>query len=103
MTCRHDDVVWIGVFHRRNVLSISTGIEDIGGLKWDLALCLLAVWVICFFCIWKGVKSTEKYVCDDPCVLLPGFWGFLFLQAATGQAYKHPTLTATEAKWVCLI
>lgn len=45
---------------RRNVLSISSGIEDVGPLKWDLALCLLAVWVICFFCIWKGVKSTGK-------------------------------------------
>uniref|UniRef100_A0A8C6WU68 Transporter n=1 Tax=Neogobius melanostomus TaxID=47308 RepID=A0A8C6WU68_9GOBI len=49
-------------FWERNVLSISTGIEDIGTLKWDLALCLLAVWVICFFCIWKGVKSTGKVV-----------------------------------------
>uniref|UniRef100_A0A671YH26 Transporter n=2 Tax=Sparus aurata TaxID=8175 RepID=A0A671YH26_SPAAU len=49
-------------FWERNVLSISTGIEDIGPLKWDLALCLLAVWVICFFCIWKGVKSTGKVV-----------------------------------------
>ncbi|MEQ2202925.1 Sodium- and chloride-dependent taurine transporter, partial [Xenoophorus captivus] len=47
-------------FWERNVLSLSTGIEDIGTLKWDLALCLLAVWVICFFCIWKGVKSTGK-------------------------------------------
>lgn len=47
-------------FRRRNVLSISSGIEDIGPLKWDLALCLLAVWIICFFCIWKGVKSTGK-------------------------------------------
>lgn len=47
-------------FRRRNVLSISNGIEDIGPLKWDLALCLLAVWIICFFCIWKGVKSTGK-------------------------------------------
>lgn len=46
--------------HRRNVLSISDGIEDVGHIKWDLALCLLAVWVICFFCIWKGVKSTGK-------------------------------------------
>ncbi|XP_077368964.1 sodium- and chloride-dependent taurine transporter-like isoform X2 [Festucalex cinctus] len=49
-------------FWERNVLSISSGIEDIGPLKWDLALCLLAVWVICFFCIWKGVKSTGKVV-----------------------------------------
>ena len=45
---------------RRNVLSLSSGIEDLGPLKWDLALCLLAVWVVCFFCIWKGVKSTGK-------------------------------------------
>lgn len=45
---------------RHNVLGITNGIEDIGPVKWDLALCLLLVWVICFFCIWKGVKSTGK-------------------------------------------
>ncbi|XP_062317326.1 solute carrier family 6 member 6b isoform X1 [Osmerus eperlanus] len=49
-------------FWERNVLSISSGIDDLGPVKWDLALCLLAVWVICFFCIWKGVKSTGKVV-----------------------------------------
>lgn len=52
--------VCLWIVYRRNVLTISTGIDDIGSLKWDLALCLLAVWVICFFCIWKGVKSTGK-------------------------------------------
>ncbi|KAA0712419.1 Sodium- and chloride-dependent taurine transporter [Triplophysa tibetana] len=49
-------------FWERNVLSISDGIEDMGHVKWDLALCLFAMWVICFFCIWKGVKSTGKVV-----------------------------------------
>ncbi|XP_063076572.1 solute carrier family 6 member 6a isoform X2 [Engraulis encrasicolus] len=49
-------------FWEHNVLSISSGIDDIGPIKWDLAMCLLAVWVICFFCIWKGVKSTGKVV-----------------------------------------
>ncbi|KAL7884648.1 hypothetical protein AOLI_G00074180 [Acnodon oligacanthus] len=49
-------------FWERNVLSLSPGIDEVGELKWDLALCLLAVWVICFFCIWKGVKSTGKVV-----------------------------------------
>ncbi|KAL1021563.1 hypothetical protein UPYG_G00014850 [Umbra pygmaea] len=49
-------------FWERNVLSISSGIDDVGSLKWDLALCLLAVWIVCFFCIWKGVKSTGKVV-----------------------------------------
>uniref|UniRef100_A0AAR2IWS2 Transporter n=1 Tax=Pygocentrus nattereri TaxID=42514 RepID=A0AAR2IWS2_PYGNA len=47
-------------FWERNVLSISDGIDNVGPVKWDLALCLLGVWVICFFCIWKGVKSTGK-------------------------------------------
>uniref|UniRef100_A0AAR2K403 Transporter n=1 Tax=Pygocentrus nattereri TaxID=42514 RepID=A0AAR2K403_PYGNA len=51
-------------FWERNVLSLSSGIDEVGELKWDLALCLLAVWVICFFCIWKGVKSTGKVWID---------------------------------------
>uniref|UniRef100_A0A673A9K0 Transporter n=1 Tax=Sphaeramia orbicularis TaxID=375764 RepID=A0A673A9K0_9TELE len=50
------------VCFRHNVLGITSGIEEIGPIKWDLALCLLLVWVICFFCIWKGVKSTGKVV-----------------------------------------
>ncbi|XP_062854848.1 solute carrier family 6 member 6a [Trichomycterus rosablanca] len=49
-------------FWERNVLSLSSGIDEAGELKWDLALCLLAVWVVCFFCIWKGVKTTGKVV-----------------------------------------
>ncbi|XP_032892836.1 sodium- and chloride-dependent taurine transporter [Amblyraja radiata] len=49
-------------FWERKVLGLSPGIEDIGELKWELALCLLAAWVICFFCIWKGVRSTGKVV-----------------------------------------
>ncbi|XP_030061381.1 sodium- and chloride-dependent taurine transporter isoform X2 [Microcaecilia unicolor] len=49
-------------FWERKVLGLSTGIEDTGVVKWDLALCLLLVWVICFFCVWKGVRSTGKVV-----------------------------------------
>lgn len=49
-------------FWEHNVLGITSGIEEMGSIKWDLALCLLLVWVICFFCIWKGVKSTGKVV-----------------------------------------
>lgn len=45
---------------RRRVLAISDGIEHVGNLRWELALCLLAAWTICYFCIWKGTKSTGK-------------------------------------------
>uniref|UniRef100_G1QMK3 Transporter n=1 Tax=Nomascus leucogenys TaxID=61853 RepID=G1QMK3_NOMLE len=43
-------------------LGITSGIHDLGALRWELALCLLLAWVICYFCIWKGVKSTNKVV-----------------------------------------
>uniref|UniRef100_A0A2K5Y720 Transporter n=1 Tax=Mandrillus leucophaeus TaxID=9568 RepID=A0A2K5Y720_MANLE len=49
-------------FWERRVLSITSGIHDLGALRWELALCLLLAWVICYFCIWKGVKSTGKVV-----------------------------------------
>ncbi|XP_068507552.1 sodium- and chloride-dependent GABA transporter 2-like isoform X3 [Syngnathus scovelli] len=49
-------------FWERRVLKISGGIEEIGSIRWEVLLCLLAMWVICYFCIWKGVKSTGKVV-----------------------------------------
>nr|XP_033809093.1 sodium- and chloride-dependent GABA transporter 2-like isoform X2 [Geotrypetes seraphini] len=49
-------------FWEKRVLHISDGIENIGSLQWKLALCLLLAWVVCYFCIWKGVKSTGKVV-----------------------------------------
>lgn len=38
-----------------------------GSLNWDLVLCLFIAWVMCYFCIWKGVKSTGKV--GDPVTL----------------------------------
>uniref|UniRef100_A0AAY4CU31 Solute carrier family 6 member 11 n=1 Tax=Denticeps clupeoides TaxID=299321 RepID=A0AAY4CU31_9TELE len=49
-------------FWERRVLKISSGIEHVGKLRWELALCLLVAWIICYFCIWKGPKSTGKVV-----------------------------------------
>ncbi|KAG9472196.1 sodium- and chloride-dependent GABA transporter 2-like [Eleutherodactylus coqui] len=49
-------------FWEKRVLNISDGIDHIGSLRWELALCLLLAWIICYFCIWKGVKSTGKVV-----------------------------------------
>ncbi|XP_060766396.1 solute carrier family 6 member 6b isoform X3 [Neoarius graeffei] len=89
-------------FWERNVLSISDGIENIGPVKWDLALCLLAVWVICFFCIWKGVKSTGKVVyitATFPFVML----GILLVRGVTlpgasegVKFYLYPNITRLQ-------
>lgn len=45
----------------RNVaLDQSSGIEEFGQPKWDLVLCLMFAWIICFLCLIKGIKSTGK-------------------------------------------
>uniref|UniRef100_A0A8C4YLY6 Transporter n=1 Tax=Gopherus evgoodei TaxID=1825980 RepID=A0A8C4YLY6_9SAUR len=49
-------------FWEKRVLGLTDGIHNLGTVRWELALCLLFAWVICYFCIWKGVKSTGKVV-----------------------------------------
>ncbi|XP_025753815.1 sodium- and chloride-dependent GABA transporter 2 isoform X2 [Oreochromis niloticus] len=49
-------------FWERRVLMISGGIEEIGSIQWEVLLCLSAMWIVCYFCIWKGVRSTGKVV-----------------------------------------
>ncbi|XP_017348613.1 sodium-dependent proline transporter isoform X2 [Ictalurus punctatus] len=40
----------------------SQGLDDPGPVRWPLALCLLAAWVIIFLCILKGIHSSGKVV-----------------------------------------
>ncbi|XP_034434392.1 sodium- and chloride-dependent betaine transporter-like isoform X2 [Hippoglossus hippoglossus] len=47
-------------FWRNRVLRMSDKL--LGKVHWDLALCLLLAWVICYFCTWKGIKSIGKVV-----------------------------------------
>ena len=42
------------------VLQISDGIEDMGKIRWQLALCLLMCWVIIFLVLIKGINSLGK-------------------------------------------
>ena len=57
-----DSINSVTEFWERKILQISPGIDQPGGLQPELAFTLLLAWVICFFCIWKGIKSTGKAV-----------------------------------------
>lgn len=50
------------VFWERKVLDLSSGIEDLNGVKWDLALCLLVSWIVVIACLAKGVKTSGKVI-----------------------------------------
>ncbi|XP_034459847.1 sodium- and chloride-dependent GABA transporter 2-like isoform X2 [Hippoglossus hippoglossus] len=49
-------------FWEREVLRLSSNLDELGPVSWKLALCLAVVWLVCYFCVWKGVKSTGKVV-----------------------------------------
>uniref|UniRef100_A0A674NHW6 Transporter n=1 Tax=Takifugu rubripes TaxID=31033 RepID=A0A674NHW6_TAKRU len=48
----------------RQVLQVhrSPGLHQLGSVSWQLALCLLFIFTIVFFSIWKGVKTSGKVV-----------------------------------------
>ena len=40
----------------------SDGIGTLGGVRWELALCLLFIWAIVAVSISKGIKTTGKVI-----------------------------------------
>ncbi|NXA20777.1 SC6A8 protein, partial [Ibidorhyncha struthersii] len=49
-------------FWENKVLRLSGDLSEPGEMNWQMILCLVTTWVIVYFCIWKGVKSTGKIV-----------------------------------------
>ncbi|EYC03022.1 hypothetical protein Y032_0096g2905 [Ancylostoma ceylanicum] len=49
-------------FHRVLEIQKSTGFDDIGGVKPSMALCLAFVFLLVYFALWKGPKSSGKMV-----------------------------------------
>uniref|UniRef100_A0A158QRA9 Transporter n=1 Tax=Haemonchus placei TaxID=6290 RepID=A0A158QRA9_HAEPC len=49
-------------FHRVLEIQKSTGFDDLGGVKPSMALCLAFVFVLVYFALWKGPKSSGKMV-----------------------------------------
>jgi hypothetical protein len=36
------------------------GFNNLGKIKWELALSLLVVFIFVYFALWKGIKSSGK-------------------------------------------
>ncbi|XP_058969876.1 sodium- and chloride-dependent taurine transporter [Pocillopora verrucosa] len=49
-------------YFEHRVLKLSTALDEPGIVNWEVALCLLLAWIICYLCVFKGVKSTGKVV-----------------------------------------
>uniref|UniRef100_A0A1I8J525 Transporter n=1 Tax=Macrostomum lignano TaxID=282301 RepID=A0A1I8J525_9PLAT len=49
-------------FFDHNLLSLTEGIHDLGGMRWDLLGLLLFSWILVYCCLIKGVKSLGKVV-----------------------------------------
>ncbi|XP_018495582.1 sodium- and chloride-dependent glycine transporter 2 [Galendromus occidentalis] len=62
LNCSNATMSAAEMFWEREVLELSSGISEIGGLKWDLVACLFASWVIVFLCLIRGVSSSGKVV-----------------------------------------
>lgn len=41
---------------------MTAGIHDFGAVRWELLACLTVAWVLVYFCLWKGVRSSGKVV-----------------------------------------
>lgn len=48
--------------HSNEILHISSGITDVGGIVWSLLCGDLIVWIVIFLCIMNGVRSVGKVV-----------------------------------------
>ncbi|KAJ0058431.1 hypothetical protein NL108_014647, partial [Boleophthalmus pectinirostris] len=98
----------VSEFWERGVLSLSQDIQEIGQVQWQVLLSLFVCWVVCYFCVWKGVRSTGKVVYVTavfPYVMLavllvrgltlPGAWdGVVF------YLYPEPSRLADLEVWL---
>ncbi|OGZ42580.1 MAG: hypothetical protein A3C80_03740 [Candidatus Ryanbacteria bacterium RIFCSPHIGHO2_02_FULL_45_43] len=49
-------------FFLGDILNLSGGVNDIGGISWPVLSGLLFAWALVYFSVWKGVQSVSKVV-----------------------------------------
>ncbi|XP_063061861.1 solute carrier family 6 member 4a isoform X2 [Engraulis encrasicolus] len=91
-------------FYTRQVLQVhlSPGLHSLGSVSWQLALCLLLIFTVVYFSIWKGVKTSGKVWIDAAAQIFfslgPGF-GVLLAFASYNpfhnNCYKDALVTSS--------
>ena len=62
LNCSQDTISPTQEFYSRYLTEMhkSRGLENIGGIKIEMAFCLFLVFVTVYFALWKGIKSAGK-------------------------------------------
>ena len=90
-----------GYFFQK-VLQISDSVNSLGGINWSVLLSLLFIWVLVYFCIWKGTNSVGqvvRYSVPLPVILL----GLLLLRAVTLPGFLDGWAMYLTPDWHALL
>ncbi|RME32204.1 sodium-dependent transporter [Candidatus Woesearchaeota archaeon] len=90
-----------GYFYK-SVLELTANIGTIGGINWTVLLALIAIWVLIYFSVWKGVHSVGKVVwwtVPLPVILL----GVLLIRGMTLPGFLTGWVYYLKPKWGALL
>ncbi|XP_047500114.1 sodium- and chloride-dependent transporter XTRP3A-like isoform X2 [Penaeus chinensis] len=79
-------------FWYRQTIDASPSIDETGGIKWWMALCLTLSWILVWVCIMKGIQSSGKVVYFTalfPYCILIIFFGRAVTLKGAGEGLKH--------------
>lgn len=85
-----------------NVLQITDSVGQVGGINWMIFFALAAIWVMVYFCIWKGPQSVGKVIWITvplPVILL----GVLFIRAVTLPGFLTGWAAYLRPDWSALL
>ncbi len=85
-----------------SVLQLSDGVNVLGGINWPILWSLAVVWVLIYFCVWKGTTSVGKVVVYSvplPIILL----GVLLLRAVTLPGFLNGWRLYLTPVWSALV